>query len=326
MALNNKVLFYLLLFLCSLFFCSGEEQDILVLDIEKAKELAIISSEELQYLKLKMLGSWQGYRLGLRQFFPSVDLSFNQSDTVVYYDADTRNKQFSLSFTQLLCDGGRTLLQRRLARLDLYYGEYEYQKKEEEILDSVWELFYKILIGFEKMRLQEELYNVSLEQLEISRVERELGSITEIDLVETEIALKDLEIQMMQTEIEMDSLLYDFKRLLNLGAYDEIELAGSIDSNYSGMDLIQDSEYWFSLMKMENEEIKKMEYELQKKVEQIKMANRSFFPKIEAELSLFILDETFPLQNRGYNLSFSFSFPLKSFPISSSFQMGHKSE
>ena len=93
--------------------------------------------------------------------------------------------------------------------MQLALDRYTYKKKQEDLINQTWNMYNKILMFKEKKKLQQEIYTIALKQLEISRTERRVGLLTEVDLLATEIQVKEFAVQIKETQIEEQSLYFD---------------------------------------------------------------------------------------------------------------------
>jgi outer membrane protein TolC len=291
----------------------------LTLTLAEAKARAEGNSSDLRALNLQLLAQNYAYGLGVRVFFPTVSVGFTQSDSVALLaPGDSTQKTFSLTLHQPLFDGGRTLFQRRVQKLELTLQQYEYLKKREEILDQAWTLFYQLLLAEEKRRLQDEFHAVALQQLAVSRKELELGSVTEIDCIDTELEVKKLEAEMRKTRLDEENLLYQFQMLCGLPRSQAVVLDGRIDFSYAGMALSPVPEFWLGVALDRNREYRQLQFEAVKSREEYKIAQTTWIPTVGADVSFSLSGEGFPLYTPGFSFKLTFQFPFNEAPAKAS--------
>ncbi|MEW5814663.1 MAG: TolC family protein [Spirochaetota bacterium] len=300
--------------------------DLLKLTLEEAKVLALGNSEELKIIALNLRAASKGYQLDIRNMLPRLEAGFNTSDTVILRSFDTRIKSASASLTQTLFNGGRTIMERKLAGVNLMLQNQEYDKKKEEILDTIFSLFNQILIFKEKMRLQNETYAIAQNQLVISEKEMKLGSIREIDLIETELETRSLAMEIQATRLKLDELLFEFKNALGIEPATAVNPEGRINADYTGLEISTDMEQYFGTALDRNLELKRSRFEIRKNTEKLTIAASSMLPKIEAVVTVTLSGAAYPLQAIGVSVKLNFSFPFKSFPASGSFSAGERGE
>jgi len=298
------------------------DQPLLHLTLEKAIVLAEDNSQELRLLLLQMAAEKYAFDLSIREFLPRLSLGYSQNDTVKIGDPDIRSKNISFTISQLLYNGGRTIISRNLTHMQLTLDRFNYKKKLEDLINQTWNMYNKILMFKEKKKLQQEIHKIALKQLEISRTERRVGLLTEVDLLATEIQVKEFAVQIKETQIEEESLYFEFKRLLGLEPHAMLVLDDSLDLEYEGLSLVDNTEYWLSMALVNNSEFKALQFEIEKQRQEVKMVEQSYLPRIDADFSVMVSSEYFPLQDLGFSVKLNFSFPFKPLPTQTQINAG----
>ncbi len=301
---------------------SADGKTVLHLDLEKSLILAEDNSQELHLLLLQMAAEKYSFDLSIREFLPRFSVGYSQNDTVITGDPDTRSKNLSFTVSQLLYNGGRTLINRDLTRMQLTLDQYNYKTKQEDLINQTWSMYNKILMFKAKQKVQEDSYNIALKQLNISRTEHKVGLLTEVDLLETEIKVKNFEAQIKDTQIQEEGLYFEFKKLLGIDPDVEIELDGVLDLQYEGLTLADNPEYWMSMAIVNNSDFKALQFNIEKQKQQVKLVEQSYLPKIDADFSVIVSSEYFPLQNLGLAVKLNFSFPFKPMPVQTQVNAG----
>jgi len=292
---------------------------VLSVTLAEAKARAEAVSSDLRALNLQMLAQEYAYGLGARVFFPTLSLGFTRSDSAASLSPGDSNKNtFSVSLHQPLFDGGRTIFQRRTQKLDLTLQRFGFLQKREALLDQVWDLFHRLLLTAEKRRLQDEFHAVALQQLAVGRTELELGAVTEIDYLDTELEVKKLEAEMRKTKLDEENLLYQLKTLCGLPLSRAVSLEGAIDFAYGGMALLPEPEFWLAVALDRNAEYRRLWFESAKSKEEYKLAETAWVPSVGADLSFTLSGEGFPLYEPGFAFKLTFQFPFNETPLKSS--------
>jgi outer membrane protein TolC len=287
----------------------------LVLTLEQARAYAENNSVELNAMHMELLARKYSYDMGVRAFFPTLSVGFSQSDAVTTGAAsDTTKKSVSFSLHQPLFDGGRTIFQRKVQKLELVLMKNAHTQKREVLLDQTRQIFFQFLLSREKRRLQNELHGLALQQLEISRTERRLGAITEIDLVDTELEIKRLEADMRKTAMEEEVILYQLQMLCGIPRDRPVIPRGEIDFSYSGISLDSDPATWLGIALDRNMEYQQMRYQVEKSREELRIAETTYIPTIGADVSFSLSGDNFPLYEPGFALKLTFEFPFNEAP------------
>jgi outer membrane protein TolC len=302
--------------------CAGSVWGQRAIGIEEAVEMALANSAELRISALRSQTAVKAFQLGIRDLLPQVGLSVSDAESVAMNAPDTTRKSWSVTVTQPVFDGGRFAVGRSLAQMGLAIEARKSLDAEDELADSVRGLYHKILVQREQLTIQKGIRDVTQRQLEISRTERGIGSIREIDLLDAELELGSIELTLQETEMALDESSFQFRRLLGLPADAAFELSGTIDEGYTGID-IPSSEDFFSAIGMENNaELARQNLEIRKSVEELKNADSWFIPNISLEVTLSVSGERYPLQSFSANGKLVVDFPIRAFPLSTSLSVG----
>ncbi|MBN2353097.1 MAG: TolC family protein [Spirochaetales bacterium] len=287
--------------------------------LEEAKARAESVSNDLRALNLQMLAQEYAFGLGARVFFPTLSVGFTRSDSVASLSpGDSSKNTLSVSLHQPLFDGGRTIFRRRAQKLDLTLQRYGFLQKREALLDQIWDLYHQLLLTAEKRRLQDEFHTVALRQLTVSRKELELGVVTEIDYVDTELEVKNLEAEMRKTKLDEENLLYQLKTLCGLPLSREVTLNGAVDFSYGGMALPSNPDFWLAVALDRNMEYRRMWFESAKSKEEYKLAETAWVPTVGADLTFSLSGDGFPLYEPGFAFKLTFQFPFNEAPVKTS--------
>ncbi|WP_028975359.1 TolC family protein [Spirochaeta cellobiosiphila] len=287
--------------------------------LDESEAMALNNSQELKNQQSSMEISHFSYQLGIRNFFPQFSFTYSNSRQTRYNSTDSDSIQLGVNIDQPIFDGGRTLIQRELTGIQLNLQSANLEKQRDSIRNSVWQLYHQVYITRQKLDLQRELYKISEEQLDITQKKYDIGSITEIDLVESKIEVQSLEIDIVATENQYHSLLSQLNSLLGLPVETELVLFSSIDTEYTGISLsIDDKDYYYNIALSRNLDIKSARVETTQAKAQYDIATRSLIPTISLEGGVNFSGEQFPLQTPSYNAKLNIQFPFKAVPVTTS--------
>lgn len=168
----------------------------------------------------------------VRGFFPRVGLSYDGGVSTVSGGADSRQDLFSVSFTQLLYDGGslsESLLDNRLA-LELSF--LDNNQKRLDFLVEVISGYIGIQKSAESLSIRRTLLTNQEREWRIAVKSLELGEATQLDVTEWEIALKQSRIDLMELEKGLRTDKAGYNRLLGLSLDTELDFSDRL--NVSG--------------------------------------------------------------------------------------------
>ncbi len=292
------------------------------LTLDDAGNMAISNSFQLQSIQQSMAITHFSHKLSIREFFPTVSFTYSDSRQVRYNSTDTDSIQLGLNLVQPIFNGGRSLIQRKLSAIQLSIQGAGLEKQTEEILDQVWQLYHQVMIYQKKLSLQKELFVLSQSQLDITQKKYELGNITEIDFIESQIEVQSLEIEISSTTNMYLQLSSQFNQLLGLDVETELSLYPEISPDYSGIPFdLNQKEYFYNISLENNLDLRSAQFELHQAKAQYSMTTKSFIPKLSLEGSVNFSGEEFPLQQPTYSLKLNIEFPFKAIPLTTSFAM-----
>ncbi|HAK46236.1 MAG TPA: hypothetical protein DCO79_10015 [Spirochaeta sp.] len=291
------------------------------ISLEYAQRLAVQSSPQLRAAREQLELAALKHDLDIRAFLPTVSLSFSSGAQVNTGASDSDSLQFELGLNQPLFDGGRTFIARELTEIELELQAVLFEQQVEELRDGIWQLFYSLLLNREKMELQKELLDISIEQLEIAAAKYKLGKMTELDYLEASIEVQNMELDILDTESSERNLVQDFAAAMGFDPwyFEEVplNLVGSLNREYEGLNLWTDDYLFYTEKALyDNAELKQQRVELNKADTQLDVIKASWIPTISLDSSFYVQGDGFPMQEPGFTFSIVADFPWSVMPSS----------
>ena len=313
---KHRILVVLIL-LAGTFPVFTENQSVITseITIDDALKLAAQNSYTLKAARLKLETAKAGFAMDIRQFLPSLSVTFGNSDSVILGSTDTYSKQLTVKLTQPITTGGRNYINRTIAEINLLLEQKRLDEEKFSLQDNVWKAFYKLLLNREKAELQKDAFGISKGQFKIAVLEKKQGSITELELLETEIEVKNLEVQIADTELTIKGLEYSLNKLLGLKTSNPPILKGEDLKEYRGINIVGSSGRLYTAALSRNLDIKTLNFQLTKSRMQLDLAKKRFLPAVNGELSFSVSGNDFPLQTAHYGVGVSVSFPSAGSPL-----------
>ncbi len=294
----------------------------LSLTLAQAESLALNNSDTLRIQDLKIRSSARRFALGIREYLPQIELGFSTADTVNVAAQDSASNQLSVTVREPIYNGGRTESQRSLARLQLTLTRHSSAIAREDVLIDVWDKFHQVLVLQSQRAVKLDALTQSRQQLAISRTERDLGMIREIDLLDVELSVSNLEIDLQSTDTDLESALYALKRSVGFSPAQDLALEGTIDSGYEGISIERPVSDFLAIAERNNLDLQSAGYKVIEMEAQLAMARSRFLPQIGASLSFSIAGPDFPLQTPSLVLGLDISFPEAAAPVNGSLSGG----
>jgi outer membrane protein TolC len=292
------------------------------IDLEKAELMALGASSELRTLEDKTSSAIYALKLGLRDYLPQLSFEYRDSSNIVTGGADASSIQWSVTVVQPLYDGGRRARQRKLAEVDIDLQRRSIQDKKREICESVDAAYHRILMLERKIEIQRDTLAITEKELEIARAQRALGSIREVDLLESELQKSSLELSLQSSEAELEESEFNLWQLLGLRYSEAIDLVDDFDAEYCGLTLPEGAGFFDALVLEGNLALRQRQAELRKKLAALVESRQWYLPNVSFEGSLSLSGDRYPLQSASVNGKLAFEIPAPTSPTSFSFSAG----
>lgn len=320
--------------LCLLFFVSGAArgwcqaagaQSFDNFTPETAALLAKENSKELLIKRIQLRITKKEYAAGLRGQFPSLSLSFSADDSVTRRAPDSRIKRLAVTLSQPVLSGGERIGEKKMKEIFLELERQKILAVEENIEDTAWMLAHRTIIAREKARLQREALGLAEEKLRIVQMEHELGLITELELLDTQIEAHNMRIGMRETELVLSELEFSLKKICGLPPDGVIDPRGTVEISYKPRGIPFTTEELKELTLKSSPALKEMEFQTRTKEEALRRMRRSrAVPNVNIDLSLFLEGDRFPLREAGFSVKFSIDFNNPFFPIRTALSASQK--
>ncbi len=285
-------------------------------DLDTAGRLALERSTALRSLNGQYASAALTLKLGIRDWLPQVSLGYMDSSNVVIGGPDSANIQWTMTLSQPIFDGGRSMRNRKLQEADLALSARGIKDKEREILESVDSAYHTILMLRRKIAIQREVLSVTDQELEIARTLRLQGALRQIDLIESELERNSLAISIESSESDLEKAIFDFRQLIGMSSDAPVELVDDFDAEYAGLDLPQDDTFFQRLLEEGNLEMRQRQSERRKKLSALIEAREWYLPNVSFEGTLSISGERYPLQSASLSGKLIFEIPTPTSPVS----------
>jgi outer membrane protein TolC len=266
--------------------------------------MAVAASEELrnEYLQRAIReGSW---RWGLRSYFPRLNITASEDDRLSETGPDSFLKNYGLSVDQLLWDGGRTALGRRIERAELDLLGNQLERMAGEIAGAALAAYRQVLSS----RAVLEIRRASGEALEAQRRvlarEVELGLALPADLIEAEIVLGETRLEIAGLVLDLAEAERRFAESLGLETLPELTERVDIRRGAAA----PSPEKARSLAEARNPELSALRYSIAQKEEELKYASRSWMPTVRLNGNFSLSGQRYPLTRYNWSVGLSVDF------------------
>jgi outer membrane protein TolC len=278
--------------------------DIPPLSFSDAADLAVSASADLrsEYNGLKLMeNAWQ---LGFRNYLPQIGLSVQENDHLQEIGQDSFIKNYGVNLEQLLWDGGKLLMSRRLERMELNFSKTRLERLAGGIAETAVFAYHSVL----RMRAIIAIKKTAMEflsgQLGILEKEVELGLALAVDLAEAELALAEARIEIISLESDLTELELQFAELLGLEELppllEEIDINREVILPSVGASV--------SLAEEKNPELVEARFSITKRQAELKVASRSWIPTFKLTGSFGLTGKEYPLTRHTWSVGLNIDF------------------
>ena len=289
------------------------------ISLYEAERLALSSSSEIRNAGEQLALAALKNNLDLRSFLPSLSVNFSSGRQININAPDSDSVRMEINLTQPVFDGGRTFKMRELTEIQLGIQAAALEQQAEQIRDRIWQLFYSLLLNREKLKLQRELLELTVNQLTVAFKKLQLGKLTELDYLEATIEVQNMEIDILDTESSERTLVQDFSLATGFDPWhfesDPLTLDGKLEREYEGMPLwTDDYPYYTEKAFLENNSLRQKLVELNQKRTEYALLKTGFIPRISIDSSFYVQGTKLPMQEPGFSLSLVIDFPWSKMP------------
>ncbi|MDR1899259.1 MAG: TolC family protein [Treponema sp.] len=284
----------------------------------EAADLAIGASEELRgEYAMKALRE-RGWVLGRRAYLPRFSLSASEDDRLAKISSDSFLKNYTIKADQLLWDGGRTSMNRKLERMELVLAGSKIERMAADIADSAAASYRNVLYARSVLEIREAALASLAEQRKILAQELALGLVLELDLAEADVALGEAETEVLSMRIDLRETERQFAELLGL---EELpELAERIDTGRKTV--LPPAAAVRAVMEYRNPELAQERLVIAQKQGELKYASLSWVPSLSLNGSFGLSGHRYPLTRQTWSVGIGIEFSSPWFQNSTAFSSG----
>ncbi|MDR2601130.1 MAG: TolC family protein [Spirochaetaceae bacterium] len=291
-----------------LFFCRfllyGQTSAPLKITFKDAANLAIAASYELKNEKALQEINKSVWRLGWRAYLPKFTLQASEDDRLYEYQADSFQKNYTISVDHVLFDGGKLASSRKLEFAGLELGESRLGTASGEVVEKALSTYRDILTSREIISIRKTGYETLNEQRNVLKKEFELGIAVQTDIDEADISIDEARIEIEFLELEINEMNEQFLNLLGLETYPV--LSEKIDV-YRSVILPDLEKIVFAALER-NQNLKNALLSIRQKKEAARFAAFSWLPVLRATGSFSVGGKQYPLTKYNWSLGISMEF------------------
>jgi outer membrane protein TolC len=269
-----------------------------------AVDLALSSSADLRYAYASQgirEGAWM---LGLRAYFPRFSLSVSENDRLQKIGADSFVKNYGINADQLLWDGGKTSMSRKLEKMELNLSSSALERMAQDIADSALAAYRNVLSSRQIMGIKEAAMRVLIEQRRILNEEVLLGLALPTDLAKADISLAETRLELVSLSLDLAEMEQEFAELLGLQSLPVLE--EKVDINRSTA--LPAAEAAGALAMERNPDLAQARFSITKKQAELKYITHSWIPNLRLVCGIGLNGQNYPLTHFNWSVGINIEF------------------
>ena len=288
------------------------------LTFSQAADLAVAASADLRHSRSSQKISEKTWLSGIWHFLPKFGISFSENDRLQQLGADSFMKNYGISVDQLLFDGGRLLLSRKIEKTELKLSSSKIDRYSSEIAETAISAYRKILSSREILKIKNSAFLILEEQLKIMSEEVTLGLALPVDYSNAQINLAETKIDILSLQLDLIEMERQFAEILGLDKLPQ--LIEEVDVYRACV--LPKAEAASSAAKEQNPDLIEARHSITKKEAELSYLSRSWIPSFRLVGTFDLSGDRYPLTR--YNWSVGINIELNSPWIQNrfGFQMG----
>jgi len=297
----RNIIATLFLFTAVIIYAGNNQQTLTFAD---AANLAVMTSVDLRHSRASQTLMEKSWLWGVRAYFPQMSISVSENDRLQQLGADSFIKNYGISMEQMVWDGGRVSMARKLERMELDLSSSRLNRMANEIAESAIAVYRNVLASRVILDIRKTALEVLEEQRKILNEEVLLGFALDIDLLSADISLASARIEINFLKLDLAEMEKQFLEILGLESMPI--LSEKVDINRS----ISLPAAWeaAALAKEQNPDLAEARHSIAKKQMELKYISNSWIPNLRLTGNFGLSGPRYPLTRYNWNIGISIDF------------------
>jgi len=279
----------------------------------QAAELAAASSAELRHARSSQIVMEGAWRWGIREYFPRISINVSENDRLHETGADSFIKNIGISLDQLLFDGGRILMTRRLERSELDLSSARMSRMANEIAESAISAYRNLLSSRAILEIKNSALGILDEQRRILNEEVHLGLALPVDLAGADINLAGARLDIISLRLDLNEFEKQFVGILGLDELPElIERVDinrpSVFSSHNVFNVPLAAEAAANLAREQNSDLIETRFSITKRQAELRYLRNSWIPTLRLNGNFGLSSQRYPLNRYNWSVGISVDF------------------
>jgi outer membrane protein TolC len=294
----------------------GEETFPFAMGFADAARMAVAVSEDLKHEYANLAIREGAWIWGRRAYLPKISISLSEDDRLSMTGPDSFLKSYSINLDQLLWDGGRISMSRKIEKAELNLAGSRLEQMAAEIAEGAIDSYRQVLSARTILEIREKARESLEEQRRILSREIELGLALPLDLAEADITITEAEIELLSLRLDLQEAEQRLAELLGMEKLPV--LSERVDTGRSPR--LPSPARARSLAEAGNPDLIAARYSVERQKVEARYANLSWVPSLRLTGSAGLNGRQYPLTryNWSVGLNVDFSSPWFSGSLSGS--------
>lgn len=246
-------------------------------------------------------GAWV---MGARAYLPRLSISASEDDRVSEIGPDSFIKNYSINVDQLLWDGGRLSLSRRMERAELDLAGSRLKQMASDIAEAAVSGYRDVLLARTVLEIREKTLESLAEQLRILQTEVELGLVRPADFYEAEITVAVAELEYFSLSMDLEEAEWRLAEKLGLDKLPA--LSEKIDTQRSPV--LPNPAIAQAIAESRNLELASFRFSVTRRQAELRASSLSWVPNLRLTGSAGLSGQRYPLSRYSWSVGLVVDF------------------
>jgi outer membrane protein TolC len=301
---RNILLFPLILFILLAGSAAGGETPPFALGFADAARMAVAASEDLKHEYASLAIREGAWIWGRRAYLPKISINASEDDRISVTGTDSFLKSYSINLDQLLWDGGRISMSRKIEKAEMNLAGSQLEQMAAEIAEGAIDVYRQVLSARTILEIRKKARESLQEQRNILSREIELGLALPLDLAEADITIAEAEIELLSLKLDLREA--EEKLAESLGMEKLPSLSEKVDIGRSPK--LPSPARARSLAEAGNPDLISARYSVERRKVEARYANLSWVPSLRLTGSAGLNGRQYPLTRYTWSVGLSIDF------------------
>ena len=280
--------------------------------VQSALARALASNSELLFAREQLRLQERIQSLAILGVVPKLSFTYTDTGRVTYGGPDTYRSTLEFQFSQLIYNRGAYWTVKRQTDARRILAAENMLIQESRAAAAFLDLVISSLLNRRRITIRAELIGSARSQLVIAAEEFDLGSITELDLLEVEIKVLEQELALEELKRTQAQLEFQINAALDLDPASEVRFDAELNADFTGLLEELDASLLIPRALSNNPQMRQARFEVSAAADAVRAARRIWLPQVTARASVQFSGTTFPLSDPkiGLGLDLAWNLPL----------------